>query len=237
MENVKNSLLILLMVVVVVFGLMLYNDHKILASMAEINSEIKPDTEIAEEYSEDESASEGITSDEYALAESEYEDNGNVYYYLESGKTLDDNSNILMWCFLGEDDGINITNETKEKITKMLIDSEDYWDDYVKENGTLCDFDTYDGENDIYTSDWLGMTYSVVDAPSGFSPDTYSPPTVRWVTPHYGTIYYSISTDNSSLVKWKVRKDSEEKIEITYFTRIKKGDLMPKGINDDFMYE
>lgn len=168
--------------------------------------------------------------------EPEYVDNGNVFYYLKSGTSLEDDSDILM-CYIDEDDNLKVTTETKEKITQNLSESEDYWDEYLESEGGLFKYDTYSDSKTVYSSTWTGRSYSVIEPGGGYSLETMTPPTIRWVTPHYGHLYISISDDMSTVMRWKVRTDSSEKIEKEHYTRVKKGELMPQGINDDFMYE
>lgn len=181
-------------------------------------------------------ADEDIIEEVVEEPEPEYVDNGNVLYYLKSGTSLEDDSKILM-CYIDEDDNLKVNTETKEKTTQNLSESEDYWDEYLESKGGLFKYDTYSDSKTVYSAAWTGEPYSVIEPGGGYSLETMTPPTIRWVTPHYGTYYISISDDKSTVIRWKVRKDSSEKMEKEHYTRVKKGELMPQGINDDFMYE
>ena len=192
------------------------------------------------EYEEVDSAAvvddEGIIEETVEEPEPEYVDNGNVLYYLKSGTSLEDDSEILM-CYIDGDDNLKVKTETKEKTTQNLSESEDYWDEYLESKGGLFKYDNYSDSKTVYSATWTGNSYSVIDPGGGYSLETMTPPTIRWVTPHYGYLYISISDDKSTVMRWKVRKDSSEKIEKEHYTRVKKGELMPQGINDDFIYE
>lgn len=202
----------------------------------------------SEEYEVVDSAAAVV--DEYIIEETveepepEYIDNGNVLYYLKSGTSLEDDSKILM-CYIDGDYNLKVNTETKEKTTQNLIESEDYWDNYFESKGEKFEYDTSESSKTIYSASWDGESYIDQSTPPNVHVNMMTGTidygniwdNVRVITPHYGTYYISISDDRSTVIRWKVRTDSSEKIEKEHYTRVKKGELMPQGINDDFMYE
>lgn len=235
MEKTKNVIILILVIAVAFFGWILYKDHIQLAAISEDNYLIGEDTgDIA---IEEEKIVEEIP------AEPEYADNGNVYYYLKSGESLESNPQMVL-CYFDDDDGLQLTSKSVNSVMEGLMNSEDYWDEYLEEEkGVKYKYSSSRSTTHkaVFTTSWDGEPYVDPSIQPSVNMMTgqidYSGFWDNLVVPHYGEHYIGVSEDKGSLIMWDERKDSEEEINKVHYSRVKKVELMPQGVDLDFLYE
>ena len=146
-----------------------------------------------------------------------------IHYYIQSGEDLSNSSDVWMFSFNGQ--SAKCTKAKKSEVANKLEQSSIYWKSKLSN----------DLEYDSEFSTSARTTYAGIKngdlkyVQTGLF-------TWEWVVPVLGKWYAAFSNDKSEFIYFYVPKNSENVNGKTYWQEISVSDLMPKGVNKDFLY-
>ena len=153
-----------------------------------------------------------------------------LYYFVKSGTEVTSDTRILLVYVSGTRLYSSEANKASE-ISAKLHSNSSYWEDWMYK--ILQKYDEhykYDSSlstssYDVYKCPWRGMGNMAL------TNGVYGPRLSYFKGSQIGDLYYGISSDGRTCIKWKQRKDSDEVLERTYWERIDT-DILNKDPHD-----
>lgn len=146
-----------------------------------------------------------------------------VHYYIKSGEDLSNSSDVYMFSFNGR--SAKCTKAKKSEVANKLKQSSTYWKTKLSNNLE------YDSEfSTSARTTYAGKRYG---DQKYVQTGTF---TYDWVQPVVGKWYAAFSSDKSEFIYFYVLNNSENVNGKTYWQEVSVSDLMPKGVNKDFLY-
>lgn len=146
-----------------------------------------------------------------------------VRYYIESGTELTNSTKV--WIFMFDGRTAKCTSAKRSEVAEGLKQSSTYW------KAKLSNVLNYD--SDFSTSartTYRGKRYGEMKYEQT---GTF---TFEWVQHVVGSWYAAFSNDKSEFIYFYILNNSEDVRGKEYYQEISASDLMPKGVNKDFLY-
>lgn len=146
-----------------------------------------------------------------------------LYYYVKSGKEVTSSTKIMMVYVSGSK--LYSTSKTASEISSKLHSNSSYWEDWMYEKLRKANepFE-YDSSlstrsYEVYKSPWRGQGQMVMTG-YGDPYGAYGPSFAMTQGSRMGDYYKGISSDGSTCITWRQRKNSDEVKDKTYWERV-----------------